>query len=323
VCAGASGGIVIDSKTQKIVGIVSGITEGSDRILLAVPVQELSDFVARAQPYLQTTLFPETVFVSPVAGDLYPPYVSPRADHPLQRIPESLTVVKLRNTAQHLADSMRNFTALETFSWGHDSREPDVTETYETLILDGWQRWRRPGEQKFLHNSPLPHLWFNASITTGDLWSYLPRMVGTEFNLKIHAAPDAIVNGRTVHVFQYSANAEDEVCAFQLFGSFENTTKFYDCRGEVWMDDSGTILRISQALDVAGPWHRFLAVMTYGWLKKNGKRYLVPVTFATQAENRKMYWCRGLFTDYDMFSVRARLLVPTEAEKEQKAALEQ
>jgi hypothetical protein len=61
--------------------------------------------------------------------------------------------------------------------------------------------------------------------------------------------------------------------------------------------------------------------MTYGWLSKEGKRYLVPVTFATQAENKKTYWCRGLFTDYHMFGVRASFVVPSETEYAQKPTL--
>jgi hypothetical protein len=312
VRGGASGGIVVDSKTNKIIGILNEST--GRRIVLAVPVKELSDFVTRAEPYLQATLFPKTVFVSPVAGDLYAPYVWPHAKVFSQRLPESIQIAKLRYFAQQLADSMRNFTATETFSWGHDNREPDVTDAYETLILDGWQRWRGFNDQKFSDDSPFPHLWRTSSITTGDLWFQLPRMVGTDLNLKIHTAPDAVVGGRIVHVFQYAANAEDEVCGFRLFGSFGDTAKFYDCHGEVWTDESGTILRISQAIDLSGPWYHFWAVMTYGWLKKDGRQYLVPVTFATQAENKKMYWCRGLFTDYAMFSAKAHLVLPTETE---------
>lgn len=322
VRAGASGGIVIDSATQKIIGILNGIAKEKDRIVLAVPVKELADFVSRAQPYLQTSIFPKTVFISPVAKDLYTPYAWPRSGSFSQRPPEPLEVVKLRHTAQQLANSMRNFTATETFSWGHDNREPDLTDAYETLILEGWQRWRRLNDQKFSDDSPFPHLLLTASITTGDLWSQLPRMVGIELNLKIHAAPDAVVGGRTVHVFQYAANAEDGVCGFQTFGSSGSKKKFYDCHGEVWTDESGNILRISQTLDLSGPWYSFWGVMTYGWLMKDGKQYLVPITFATQAENKKMYWCRGLFTDYDMFGVKAQLVLPNEAGQTQKSNLD-
>jgi hypothetical protein len=323
VRGGASGGIVVDSKTKKIVGILNGIGEGKDRIALAVPVKELSDFVTRAEPYLQATLFPKTVFVSPVAADLYPSHVWPRAEGLSQRPLEPPEVVKLRRTAQHLADSMRNFTATETFAWGLDNREPEVTDAYETLILDGWQRWRRQGNKKFYDNVPFPPL--NGSIVSGPEWSELPRMVGTALNLKIQQAPDAVVGGRTIHVFQYAANLEDRVCLFRsvmTFGFFQrSTTKFYDCHGEVWTDESGIILRISKALDLSGPWYRWWGVMTYGWLEKDGTQYLVPVTITTQAEHKKTYWCRGLFTDYEMFAVKARLVLPTEPEQAQKSAI--
>jgi hypothetical protein len=320
---GASGGIVVDSNTKKIVGILNEIGEGADRIALAVPVRELSDFVTRAQPYLQATLFPKTVFVSPVSADLYPPYVWPRAEGLSRRPVEPPEVVKLRHTAQFLADSMRNFTATQTFAWGRDNSEPDVTDAYETLIVDGGQRWRRLGGKKFYEDVPFPPL--NASIVSGPEWSEIPRMVGTELNLKIHQAPDAIVGGRTVHVFQYAANVEDKVCLFRSvmnFGFFQrSTTKFYDCHGEVWVDESGFILRISEALDLSGPWYHWWGVMTYGWLEKDGTQYIVPVTITTQADHNKTYWCRGLFTDYEMFRVKARMVLPTEPEQGQKSAL--
>jgi hypothetical protein len=323
VRGGASGGIVVDSKTKKIVGILNGMAEGKDRIALAVPVKELSGFVTRAQPYLQATLFPKTVFVSPVAADLYPPYVWPRAEGLSQRPAEPPEVVNLRRTAQHLADSMRNFTATETFAWGRDNREPEVTDAYETLIVDGWQRWQRQGNKKFYDRVPFPPL--NTSIVSGPEWSGLPQMVGTELNLKIHQAPNAVVGGRTVQVFQYAAHVEDRVCSLRsvmVYGFFQrSTTKFYDCHGEVWMDESGIILRISEALDLSGPWYRWWGVMTYGWLEKDGKQYLVPVTITMQADHNKTYWCRGLFTGYEMFGVKTRLLLSTEPEQAQKSAI--
>lgn len=323
VRGGASGGIVVDNKTKKVVGILNQIGESKDRIALAVPVKELLDFVTRAQPYLQATLFPKTVFVSPVAPDLYPPYFGPRAEGLSQRPVEAPEVVKLRRTAQHLADSMRNFAATETFAWGRENREPEVTDAYETLIVDGWQRWRRLGAKKFYDNVPLPPL--NASIVSGAEWSELPRMVGTELNLKIHQAQDAVVSGRTFHVFQYAANVEDRVCLFRSVINFvflqRSTTKFYDCHGEVWIDDSGVILRISEALDLSGPWYGWWGVMTYGWLEKDGTKYLVPVTITTQAAHNKTYWCRGLFTDYEMFGVKTRLVLPTPQERLQKSSL--
>jgi hypothetical protein len=156
------------------------------------------------------------------------------------------------------------------------------------------------------------------------MWSDLPEMVGIDLNSKIHQAPDAVVGGRTVHVFQYAANAEDRVCSFRYFMSFfflHGPRKFYDCHGEVWTDESGIILRMSQAIDLTGPAYHYWGVMTYGWLEKDGMPYLVPVTIAAQVERRKMLWCRALFTDYEMFGVKARLVMPTEPEQAQKSAL--
>jgi hypothetical protein len=38
-------------------------------------------------------------------------------------------------------------------------------------------------------------------------------------------------------------------------------------------------------------------------------------------ETAKGYWCRGLFTDYEMFGVKTRLMRPTEPELVQKSSL--
>jgi len=320
VRGGASGGIVVDSKTKKIVGILSQKSEGVDPVALAVPVKELADFVTRAQPYLQATLFPRTVFISPVAADLYPPYVWPRAEGLLQRYEEPLMVLHLRHAAQRLGDSLFNFTATQTFSWGHDNREPDAGDAYETLIVDGKQRWRRPDSAKLYDMVPFPPL--NGWILPGGEWSWLPQMVGMALGLKIRQAPDAIVSGRTIHVFQYAANVEDGVCPFAYIQNFvllqRIKSKFYGCHGEVWMDRRGDILRISEAIDLTGPAYHYWVVITYGWMEKDGTKYLVPVTIASQLEHKKTYWCRGLFTDYVMFSAKARVVSPPELEQVQQ-----
>ena len=62
--------------------------------------------------------------------------------------------------------------------------------------------------------------------------------------------------------------------------------------------------------------------MTYGWLEKDGMQYLVPVTISEQAEHKKTYWCRGLFTDYEMFGAKARLVLPIAPEQAPKSAIE-
>src|SRR5258708_36663099 len=68
---GASGGIVVDRKTEKIIGILS---ETNEATALAVPIQTLVDFVSKVQPFLAQRKFPTPRGVSPVSADLYPKF---------------------------------------------------------------------------------------------------------------------------------------------------------------------------------------------------------------------------------------------------------
>jgi hypothetical protein len=313
VRSGGSGGIIVASETKKIVGILCGFPAGKDRVVLAVPVKELADFVARAQPFLQASLFPKTVFVSPVGPDLYPPYVWTDADDSPDNYVQRYEESKLRSTARHLADSMHNFVASQTFAWGHDNREPEWTDAYETLVVDGWQRWRHPGKRKFSDQIPFPPT--SDWLLPGPMWLEFPDRIGTEKRLKIHKAPDAFVGGRNINVFQYAAKAADKVCYFEYYMILFRKIKSYDCHGEVWLDESGIILRISQTLELTGPDYNYWAVMTYGWQEIDGTQRLVPVSMATQVANRNIAWCRGLFTDYHMFDVSSHIVLPDQPEK--------
>jgi len=64
---GASGGIVVDRSTRRIVGILNSIAEGTDQIAFAVPIKELTDFVERALPSLAANLFSRKYPASPAA----------------------------------------------------------------------------------------------------------------------------------------------------------------------------------------------------------------------------------------------------------------
>ena len=69
-------------------------------------------------------------------------------------------------------------------------------------------------------------------------------------------------------------------------------------------------LKIRQAADVlenyelSGRWKDYQAVVTYGWLQRaNESPRLIPLSISTQAHfNKKLYWCRGRFTAYKVFS---------------------
>jgi Trypsin-like peptidase domain len=310
---GASGGIVVDSRTQQTVGILNEIDRNGKPIAMAVPVQSLADFVGKVQPYLAQSLFPSTRGIPPVSADLYPKFVLPPPDGVLERRPEEpAEVTVLRSKAQFLADSMRNFIAVQTFAWGSGDKAPTAESAYEVQVLDGHQRFREyPDGKKELRDVPFPAL--NTVMVPGGEWSELPEMVGTELRLKIHQAADVLVNGQRIKVFQYWAGTEDGVCRWKSnldLGFFAiSKTATVACYGEVWTDEDTNILRISEQYELPGKWKDYRAVVTYGWLRRSAEApRLIPRTISSQAQyNKKIYWCRGQFTNYQVFSSRVKM----------------
>jgi hypothetical protein len=324
---GASGGIVVDRKTEKIVGILRASSETN---ALAVPIQTLVDFVSKVQPFLAAKIFPTTHEVSPVSADRYPKFVPPPDLHPqfvppradgLQHRPEEPYEVRvLRQKAQLLADSMLNFIAVQTYEWGRGDKEPEVEDAYEVRVIDGKQRFRSyPDGKKESAEVPYPHL--SGWALPSDDWSHLPKMVGTELRLKIHQAADVVVNERRMKVFQYYASIEDNLCPFKAiedFGFFTvGKTVAVACYGEAWTDEDTNIIRMSGHLDLSDKlkayrgWEDFQVVLTYGWLKRADEPpRLIPLTTYTEAKDnkKKIYWCRGAFINYRVFTTRSRLL---------------
>ncbi len=323
---GASGGIVVDRKTEKIVGILS---ETNETMAVAVPVQTLADFVSKVQPFLAQKIFPTTKEVSPVSADLYPKF-EPHPDHYPKFVPlradglqhrpeEPYEVSVLRKKAQLLADSMRNFIAVQSYAWGSGDKEPDAQAEYEVRVIDGVQRFRRfPEGKEELKQVPYPHLsgWALAAAE----WSNLPEMVGTEFRLKVHQAADVVVNEQRMKVFQYYASVEDNLCPFapvEDFGFFTiSKTVVVACYGEVWTDEDTNIVRMSEHLELSDKlkayrgWEDVQVVLTYGWLRRaNEPPRLVPLTIFTEARHKKhIYWCRGQFTDYRIFDSTVKII---------------
>jgi hypothetical protein len=326
--AGASGSIVIDRKTERIVGILSGINEARATVV-AIPIQTLVDFVSKVQPFLAQRIFSTIRDVSPVSADLYPKF-TPSPDHypkfvpllagGLQHRPEEPDEVSvLRKKAQLLADSMRNFIAVQSFAWGSGDKEPAAQAEYEVRVIDGVQRFREyPDGKRELEQAryPPPNGW----VLPADEWSKLPKMVGTEFRLKVHQAAVVVLSEQRMRVFQYYASVEDNLCPFEpiedfVFFKLSNVVAVA-CYGEVWTDEDANIIRISEHLDLSDKlkayrgWEDSWTVLTYGWLKRaNEPPRLVPRTIFTQARYKKhIYWCRGQFRDYQIFSSRVKII---------------
>jgi hypothetical protein len=314
--AGSSGGIVVDRETEEIVGILS---ESSETTAAAVPVQTLVEFVTKVHPFLAQRIFPATNQVPPVSADIYPKFVPPRSDGLQHRPEEPYEVRVLRQKAQFLADSIRDFIAVETYAWGSGDKEPDARAAYEVRVIEGAQSFRSyPDGKKESRDVPPPSR--NAWVVPANEWSKLPNMVGTNLRLRVRQAPDVVVHEHHMKVFQYYASVEDDLCSFASikdFGLFTTSkTLAVPCYGEVWTDENINILRISERLDLSakvkafGGWEDVDVILTYGWLNRlDDSPWLVPLTIYTEArDDKNIHWCRGHFTDYRAFSVRARLI---------------
>ena len=311
---GASGGIVVDAKTQQIVGVLSGIGKSGEALALAVPIHSLTEFVSKVQPFLAQSIFPTAAEgISPVSEDLFPKFLPPASvGTPHHRPEESAEIKVLRSKAQLLADSMRNFIAVQTFAWGTGNKAPAAISAYEVRVLDGYQRFREyPDGKKELQDVPFPPL--DPAMVPGGEWSELPQLVGSELRLNIHQTGDVLLNDRRIKVFQYWATPEDGVCRWKSnfdFGFFAiNKIVTVACYGEVWTDEDTNILRMSERYELTGKWKDYQAVVTYGWLQRTAEApRLIPLTISTQAEfNKKIHWCRGLFTEYQVFSSQAKI----------------
>jgi len=314
IMPGASGGIVVDSVSQQIVGVLNALAKNGEAIAVAVPVSSLADFVSKIEPALAATLFPsDKGAISPTLTDFYPQFVPPITPHKLERRPDEPENVKvLRNKAQMLLNNMRNFIAVETFEWGKKNKRPAAVSAYEVRVIDGRQQFRSYPDGKIQYNDlPFPPL--DSSFVSGGEWSELPEMVGKELHLNINQAADAIIETRRIKVFQYHANVEDEVCSWDSiddFGFFETKkTVIVACYGEVWTDQDTNILRISYHYELPGRWKDYTSVVTYGWLNQADKApLLIPLTMSAQVVNGKtMQWCRGRFINYKVFGTDVKM----------------
>jgi trypsin-like peptidase len=327
---GASGGIVVDRKSEQVVGV---LCETNDTVALAVRVQELMEFVAKVEPFAAAKIFPKLNNFDPAGSDLYsklaPPldfnkkYEPQHAGAVEPRPSESDDIRMLRERAQQLADSMRNFIAVQSFWWGSGNKEPTANAAYEVRVVDGFQKFRfYPDGDKELNRPEFPKL--NGWSLGSDEWSELPKMVGEEYKLKIQRAKDAEINGQKVRVFQYHADSEDELCPFQpiedyLFFTISKIVQVA-CYGEAWVDSDWNIIRISENLELSERkreyrgWYEYRAVLTYGHIKIGDEpARLAPLTTFVEGKNgRKSFWCRGTFSNYRMFGSHSRLVAGTE-----------
>jgi hypothetical protein len=317
---GASGGIVVDSESGKVVAILCGFAKSDQRLVAAVPVESLAEFLNKVQPFLAGAVFPIQTEAPSDQPDFYPEYEPEpeRPSDPPHRTAvsdESDAVKLLRERAQSLADGMRDFIAVQTFIWGTGSDHVEAADAYEVQVRDGSQKFREYfGGKKWRSDPPIP-AGPTAGVTPDDDWSTLPLYIGTKEGVKIREAPGASVDGQRIRIFQFRGSTEDDPCETENVYDFLlfRIHRYWDASpyGEVWTDEHENIMRISlHCANHVWGWRMGDTIITYGWLTKPGVGpRLVPVTILAKAPNKKkLYWCRGQFVDYREFASRARIL---------------
>jgi len=329
VRGGSSGGIVVDRKTQRIVGVLCAGDEG-ETLALAVPIRNLVDFVSKVQPFVSVKTFPAFKNVSPLSVDLYPGFeplpdfdssFEPTHAGVLEHRPEEPDDIKLfREKAQRLADSMRNFIAVQSFSWGSGDKEPQAHAEYEVKVIGGDQKFRSyPDGKKERERPEFPLL--NGWTSPSDQWAELPNMLGTEYKLKIRHAQDSEIDGNKIEVFQYRADLEDKLCGLlplEDYILFTIGKTFYaGCHGEAWVGADGNIIRISQSLELSDKrkeykgWEEVRIVLTYGLIEiADEPSRLAPLTILMESQHhdKRIYWCRGSFSNYRLFASHSRIV---------------
>ena len=316
VQGGASGGLIVDGKGQVIAVLSDRATNTDEPMVLGVPVEVLSAFVSKVQPYLAERLFPRSVFIPPVQPDFYPAWIpATMSAKELQSRPvEASDVLLLRSRAQVLVDNMRSLIAVQSYEWGKGSAasDPQAIAAYEVRQIDGRQRYREyPNGKHELESVPWPPM--IKAIEPGDAWSFAPKMVAEEYDLKIRRMPDVDWKGQDLRVFQYFGAKEDGVCNFDDQDNYGLLVVHhfgtYDCYGEVWTDQNENIIRFSEGYHMPNRRQDYREEVTFTWIEINGVRSLVPATISSQVQEKShVYWCRGLFTDYQQFQSKARLL---------------
>jgi hypothetical protein len=320
VKGGASGGLILDSK-GKVIAVLSGIAIKTDQtIVVGVPVKVLAGFVSKNQPYLAAQLFPESVFIPPVEADHYPEWIPPAPEPGVlqHRVPEPADVVALRDKATGMVNNSYTLISVQSYEWGKGSAitDPQAIAYYEVRMIDGYQHFREyPDGTKEMDDIHWPPM--NHSVMPGDAWDRAPKMVANDYKLKIHRADDIVEKGQTLRVFQYIGKKEDNVCVFDdaedLGFYVHHHIEAYDCFGEVWTDQDNNFVRISENYKMHDNVYR--QIVTFEWVDIDGVRSEVPATIHSSVrEGEKDLWCRGLFTNYQQFRTKARL-VPYEPKK--------
>ncbi|HET6841642.1 MAG TPA: serine protease [Candidatus Angelobacter sp.] len=298
---GASGGLILDNK-GRVLAVLADIALNREDTVLGVPVSVLANFVKKVQPYIAADTFPDIASIAPVYPDIYPEWRPQIHAGLVKRTVEPEDTQLLRQKAKQLIKNLQKISSIQSYDWGRGNDSNMVASAkFEVFVKNGEQYWREyPNGEKILDEVPLPQ---KNTIEPGDAWMATPEVVATNYNLQINQAPDSILKGRTIKVFQYFGGAEDQICSFDLQTNWgfhvSHHVKSFDCWGEVWTDEDTNILRVSKNYRMYDLLDKYREVVMFDWSEIDGVKFLLPVTVDVHGDNKgHVLWCRGAFTQY-------------------------
>jgi hypothetical protein len=280
--AGASGSLLTNTAGEAI-GTVFAVAEKDARMVIAIPIWVLGDFVRATHPEL-LSLFPVTGYrpgldalrdsPEPLeVNETYRMMIEDAGANPqpllansyqddwpvMEKVEDSscAEVLALRARARVLMNMLQNFVALETLTF-----EDQAVWEHEIQVTDGTLHFRTP-QGEVLNDLPFPR----RGVVPGDEWHTFAAML-TDRNLAIKPLDSVIIAGQPVLRFGYYATEESSVCSARTQRNKLVWMGTVPCFGEVWTTKDFDVLRITQEMSLPPQSNaqRFRIMVRYGQL---------------------------------------------------------
>jgi hypothetical protein len=323
---GSSGGLIRNADRQAV-ATVAFVAEKDHRLVVGIPMWSLADFVRKAKPSL-ASLFP---------GDMYRPSVlaeglpEPQIDESIRMLldmtgqnpelplspatslvwpvspgevpllPRTAEVEALRSRVEAMAGSMTNLVAMQslTMQGGGKIRE------HEIQVVGGQQRFRSPNGE-VADQTPLPS---HPGVVPGQEWYGLLVSL-MDAKLHIRYAGRTTVGEGPVERFEYSANADEDLCHPRVYVADDD--QFWDgsvaCFGEVLASPSDfRVLRVTLVMPMPpdSGFQNIRLAVAYGQLPMG----TVPAQELLEARLRsgKLLHSEANFANYRLFQATSTI----------------
>ena len=324
---GSSGGLIRNAD-QQAVATVAFVAEKDHRLVVGIPMWSLADFVRKAKPSL-ASLFPGDMYrpsvlaeglpepiqidesmrmqldmagqnpelpLSPATSLVWP--VSPGEVPLLSRTPE---VEALRSGIAAMAGSMKNFVAVQSLTM----QGKKTTWEHEIQVVDGLERFRSPNGE-VTNEMGFP---YHPGVVPGQEWYGLLVSL-MDPNLHIRYAGRTTVGDRPVERFEYSANADADLCHPRVYAS--DDAELWDgsvsCFGEVLASISDfRVLRVTLEMQMppASGFEYIRLGMVYGQLPMG----TIPAQELLEARLRsgQLLHSEAHFVNYRLFQAKSTI----------------